>query len=135
MTDCSIIIVKNIWMEDLFKWFYEHVMDSCGDGAAVIVCKNYKETADMFIEWWEKEILPPIQAEYRSRGYDKTEFFHPRSEYENIVNFHDGNQNFMFASSPINLNYHDYNFLVEEDFESGDNSEKHGINKRILAWK
>lgn len=137
MSDTSVIIVKNIWMEDLFKWFYEHVMDSCGDGASVIVCKNYVEASDMFIEWWKQNELQKIKDNCTRMGYEckNEEFPHPRSEYNNTVNFHDGNENFMFASSPINLNYHDYNFLVEEDCESCENSEKYGINKKILAWK
>ncbi len=47
----SIIKINNIWVEDLFKWFYEHVCDSGGDGAGVIVCENCKEVAGDFWQY------------------------------------------------------------------------------------
>ena len=45
----SVVYIYNIWAEDLFKWFHQHVMDSCGDGAAEIVCKNYIEVSTWFL--------------------------------------------------------------------------------------
>ena len=46
----NIVKCSNIWTEDIFKWFYEHIIFSCGDGAAVIVCENYKEASESFID-------------------------------------------------------------------------------------
>jgi hypothetical protein len=107
----SIVKVDNIWMEDLFEWFLNHVCFSGGDGAAVIVCKNHREVADWFVEWWREKYLPGLKN--TSRQID--EFWHPRDEYDDIINFHDSNENFMFADRMIDLFYHDYTFVVTGD--------------------
>ena len=119
--NCSTIIVKNIWMEDLFEWFHNAINDSSGDGSGVIVCKNYIEASDFFIEWWKNK-------------YIRKEFYHKKDTHDNIINYHDSNENFIFTNKPINLRFHDYNFLIEEDCESMENNYKFGINKIIKSW-
>lgn len=95
----SIITVSNIYAEDLFKWFYEHIMDSCGDGAGLIVCKNYKETAQFFIEWFQQKYKRP--------------FYHFPDELPCIINYHDNNENFMFSNMKLNIFDKDYTFIVK----------------------
>ena len=121
----SKIFIENIWAEDLFKWFYENVTDSGGDGAAAIVCKNYKEVAGWFTEWWRKEIRP----KFENVNVQKRDFWHPKSETDNIINFHDANENFMFTNNAsIFLHQGDYVFIVLEDcnfsFEPSNSSKK-----------
>lgn len=58
----SKIIVEDIWAEDLFEWFNSNIEASGGDGAALIVCENYKEVATWFVEW-------------RNTKYNKFNFF------------------------------------------------------------
>ena len=100
------IEVRNIWIEDLFEWFYNHVAASGGDGCGIIVCQNYKEAANYFIKWWEDK-------------YSRS-FIHPLDEYENIINFHDGNENFIFTNDDNAINWsHEYVFIVREDCEWG----------------
>lgn len=101
----STVIVKNIWAEDLFEWFTNHVTDSSGDGAAVIVCENYADTATWFDEWWKENIKFPL---------------HPLDIYsfDNYYywNFHDDNENFIFTNDKdVALFDRDYIFIVEED--------------------
>lgn len=107
----SKIEVSNIWAEDLFKWFYDHVQDSGGDGAGAIVCDNYKEVADWFTEWWRKEIKP----NFRYAVENNLDFWHKKDEYDNIVNFHDNNENYIFTCDYIDLGVSDYVFLVVGD--------------------
>lgn len=102
----SVVYLENIWAEDLFKWFYEHVMDSCGDGGGAIVCKNYREVSDWFVEWWKSQ-------------YNEEKFFRPKDEYHNIINYHDGDESFIFTNEPdLELFYHDYIFVVRKDCSS-----------------
>ena len=126
----SIVYVENIWAEDLFKWFYEHIMDSCGDGSAVIVCENYAETADLFIQWWRKNFLGRENFKWFRENCPGKEFFHDRDECGDIINFHDDNESFMFSNNPnINLFFHEYIFIVRKDCEFGWS----GIRNPILA--
>tara|TARA_R110000822_G_C15338795_1_gene495970 strand:+ start:30822 stop:31256 length:435 start_codon:yes stop_codon:yes gene_type:complete len=111
--------VSNIYAEDLFQWFYQHVGDSGGDGASVICCGNHKEVAEEFLDWWKKNHLP----ELKKRGRKSDEFFHPRHEYGEmgggeIVNFHDWNENYMFCNHEISLYHGDYSFVIEGDCKS-----------------
>ena len=105
----NIVKCSNIWTEDIFKWFYEHIIFSCGDGAAVIVCENYKEASESFIDWWKKEKNPN----------NLNSFYHNKSEYDQIINYHDSNESFMFSNKVIDLGFHDYTFVVKEDCVSG----------------
>ena len=115
------VIVKNLFLEKLMKWFYESVKESGGDGAAIICCGNPAETADFFIKWWKKNHLPGMKR----AGYKLDEFYHPRSEYLDgdgslIVNYHDWNENFMFCDKKTQLLYGDISFFIEEDCISGE---------------
>lgn len=115
----SVVRVSDIWVDDLFEWFYHSVMNDCGDGAAVICCSNHEETAAKFVEWWRKNkmlkivhILPKDQ-----------EFFHPKSVHSltsggNVVNYHDANENFMFCDKELLLDFGDKSFIVEGDCKS-----------------
>ena len=96
------VIVRGIWAEDLFKWFYEHVLDSSGDGCGIIVCQNYQETANWFIDWFKDT-------------YQK-DFRHKPDTYGRCVNFHDNNENFIFTDDKDIHNWDgDYTFIVEDD--------------------
>jgi hypothetical protein len=123
-----IVEVRGIWAEDLFKWFYEHVSDSCGDGCGVIVCQNYKECADWFIEWWKEKYLSFM----RTSGYQSKEFPHPKDEYSNIINYHNSNENFAFTDSEDGWhnNFDDYIFIVKSDLEFGQDKD---CDRRIKA--
>ena len=101
----SKIKVSNIWAEDLFDWFESNVAGSGGDGAALIVCENYKEVAAWFIDRWEKK--------------HGREFFHPRDEYGSVVNYHDMNENYMFSDTEHDMFGGDYIFVVEGDCKFG----------------
>ncbi len=107
----SKVIIQNIWAEDLFKWFYNHVGDSGGDGAAAIVCENYKEVSEYFTEWWRKEIRPNF-----SENVLKLDFWNPKDESDGYINYHDSNENFIFTNKlDIKLHDGDYIFVVLED--------------------
>lgn len=135
MRNKSIVYVENIWVEDLFKWFYEHVNDSSGDGAGVIVCENYRETADLFIRWWRKKYGENENFRWWRENCPGKEFIHDRDEYNNIINFHDGNENFMFTND-VNIDSFegDYIFIVKKDcnfanyYESNRNLKIIGVN-------
>lgn len=108
------VIIKNVLAEHLFEWFYFSVMESCGDGAAVICCCNIEQTANNFVKWWRKTKLPKLTHMLTD------EFFHPRDRYigqsgEHIINFHDNNENFMFCDRIIDLEHGDISFIIEED--------------------
>ncbi len=81
-------------MEHVFHMYYDYISEACGDGAALIVCENYKEASDLFIEWWTKN----HRDQFTWFTNDRI-FIHPRDEYENIVNYHDWNENFMFSDT------------------------------------
>lgn len=117
----SKITVNGIWAEDLFEWFDSNVSGSGGDGAALIVCKNYKEVAGWFVDWWAKKhnldekgnrhiILPSGKPHVIQYGSQR--FPHPRDEYDNIVNYHDMNENYMFSDTEHNMFSGDYTFVV-----------------------
>lgn len=127
----SIIKISGIFAEDLFSWFYEHVLASGGDGAGSIVCENYRETADLFLKWLE--IYHKQRYEYLAKN--GTEFFHPRTEGDGFVNFHDSNENFIFKNRAHDSdgNFGDYVFYVVGDCEIGWTEKLRG--KKILAMK
>lgn len=104
----SLIKISNIYVEDLFWWYYKNIIEQCGDGAGVIVCANYKETAQYFLSWFKKSIRNNIK-------YNDNGFYHPMHEYDNIISFHDMNESFMFSNSIVELFEGEYVFLIEED--------------------
>jgi hypothetical protein len=115
--------VKGIWAENLMEFFYYSVTEAGGDGAAVICCANPRETADFFVEWWKGKYLPKM----KKAGYKKDEFFHKREETrgrrgELVVNFHDGDENFMFCDQIEYLPFGDICFIVDCDCLSCRNS-------------
>jgi hypothetical protein len=126
------IEVYNIWAEDLFKWFYDHVMDSCGDGAGTIVCANYKECEQWFIQWCNKERLPHHMIDGYIFGTNKT-----RYEENNHILYSDGNENFTFSKTEEghHNDFHDYVFVVKSDLEFAQDYPKDGNNRLIKAIK
>lgn len=101
----SVVKISDVYAEYIMEWFYFSVIDSCGDGAAIICCGNPSETADFFMKWWTEK--------YKSRN-----FFHPKDEYNGIINFHDNNENFMFSDREIELDFGDISFIIEKDCKS-----------------
>lgn len=113
----SKVEVYDVHPDILMEWFYHAVMESCGDGAAVICCNNPKETADYFYKWWLIYHRPKM-------AWRKTDdFLHPRDEYSHgdkyIVNYHDGNENFMFCNKVIDLGHGDISFIIKEQIIPG----------------
>jgi hypothetical protein len=89
-------------MEDVFKWFYNHVCDSSGDGTAALVCENYKDVSKYFIKWFEET-------------YNK-EFHHTDPTVsDGSINYHDNNENFIFTNKPEILYRYDYQFIILDD--------------------
>jgi len=121
----SKVYVNDIWVEDLFKWFHEHVSNSGGDGAAAICCSNPDEVAEWFIEWWRGQA-----TWFKGDG-----FKHPRHEYthDNIrfINYHDSNENYIFCDKEVDLGHHDYSFVVTGDCRWGWTNQDKGPVKRI----
>lgn len=111
----STVIVKNIPPSFLFEFFYFSIMESCGDGSAVICCGNPTQTSEHFIHWWKKKYLPEAKA----HGYRFDEFYHKQDMYEVnnsfVINYHDSNENFMFSDSILDADHGDISFIVEED--------------------
>jgi hypothetical protein len=111
----SIVKISDVLSGYVFEWFYYVVGEPSGDGAAIICCGNPEQTADAFIDWWEKRYLPIM----KSRGYKLDEFVHPRDSYESdgvkFVNYHDSNENYMFADRKVDLLHGDVSFVIEGD--------------------
>lgn len=112
------VIIKNLFLEKLMKWFYESVKESGGDGAAIICCGNPAETADFFIEWWKKNHLPGM----KKAGYKLDEYL--AGDGVLTVNYHDLNENFMFCDKKTQLLYGDISFFIEEDCPDKSNTFK-----------
>lgn len=139
----SKILIENIWAEDLFEWFYNHVQASGGDGAGAIVCENYKEVANWFIEWFCKKLgvkengdwtsFDPFLKREHTVHLGEEKFWHPRHEYDNVVNFHDGNENFIFTDKEdIFLHDGDYIFIIKENCQFGfKSSDSNKIIKKV----
>ena len=111
----SKVVVEDVWAEELFRWFTNHVNSSCGDGAGAIVCQNYKEAASIYQEWYLNEFGEDVR--------------HPRDEYGSCVNFHDANENFIFTND-VNIRFFDgdYVFVVKKDCHfSGDVDHKRSL--------
>jgi len=126
MNKASIVRVDNMWAEDLFKWFYEHVGDSGGDGAGAIVCENYKECSKWFLDWFAAHIKHP----------DAMTFWHPADESPGCINFHDSNENFIFTNDVnTKLPEGDYVFIVEGDCQFAFDKSHNPNPRKILAIK
>jgi len=121
MTNNAYSKINNVDPSHIMEWFYSSVCEAGGDGAAVICCGNPKETSKYFIQWWKKRYLPQM----KKNGYKKDEFWHPVEEYtgqngELILNYHDGNENFMFCDQVVDLGHGDVSFIVESDCKTLD---------------
>lgn len=115
----SLITVENIWVEDLFMWFTEHIAESCGDGTAAIVCKNYEEVSKWFLDWWF--------TKYNKNLLD----YRQVARTEKSIIFHDSNESYIFTNDDkINLFYHDYIFIVTKDCLFGHNRDS---ERKVLA--
>lgn len=111
----GLIELSNVFVEDIFSWFYDSIIGERGDGCGAIVCKNYKMGADLFIEWF-------ISNKKRDN------FLHPKSIIDKYtINFHDNNENFVFTND-INIQLYDYDnvFLIRTPCISSKN------NKNVL---
>lgn len=97
----SKVVCENVYAEDIFKWIYEHVLSSGGDGCSVLVCKNFLDTALNFKDWLLK------QRSYR----------YPEETFEsNRVTFGSGNESIIFCDDiDSELYYGDYIFIVNKD--------------------
>ena len=103
----SEVLVDNIWAEDLFRWFLGHIRDSGGDGSSLITCENYRDVCEWFREWYEKVYNDPFPS------------YLDRDECGECINYHDGNENFIFSNTSTGLGHHDYNFIVMGDCKFG----------------
>lgn len=95
--------LSNVFMEDIFSWFYSSIIDQRGDGCGAIICKNYTIAADLFIEWF-------ISNKKRNN------FWHPKSIIdEHTISFHDNNENFIFTDNiNIQLDEYDNVFIIKK---------------------
>lgn len=120
--------ISNVYLEFVFDWFYNTVIEACGDGAAVICCSNPEETSDRFIEWWEHKhggfLILDIETFGSINFKESKKIFHPKHKYvvegKTMINYHDSNENFMFCDKVIDLGHGDVSFIIEEDCKSFD---------------
>lgn len=126
MNNPSIVKVNNIWAEDLFKWFYQHVGDSGGDGAAAIVCENYRECSEWFLDWFQENVKHP----------EGMTFWHPKDETPGTINYHDNNENFIFTNDiNSNLSSGEYVFIVEGNCQFAFDKSHDPNPRRIIPVK
>lgn len=96
------IEISGIFTDDVFKWFCQHVLDSCGDGTGFLVCSNYKEAAQYFKEW---DIKNSNHLKYLETD-----------EFPGQIIIHDMNESFTFSDHlPGDMFYGDYTFIIKED--------------------
>ena len=114
-------------MEYVFDMYYSYIMDACGDGGALLVCKNYEGASNLFIDWWRKKRLPLLTHKKNS------DFFHPRDEYTNIINYHDWNENFMFSDTEQEIG-EDATFIIREDCYHYGNKDIVGYARLESVW-
>ena len=99
----SRVIVENIWAEDLFQWFYEHIHSSGGDGMGAIVCVNFKEVSEWFDEY--------VSVKYKHSIGKYLE----KTEKQEEVCWYDNNENWVFTNNPefaFSSHPGDYIFVV-----------------------
>lgn len=96
------IIISNIYINDLFEWFLYSIVSSGGDGCGAIVCENYKETCDKFIEWYKN-----------TRGRNLLDYFELSGKDDTII-IHDSNESYIFSKEYIDLD-NEYTFIVKEN--------------------
>lgn len=112
----SIIKINNIFAEDIFEWFYNHIQSCGGDGSAAIVCFNYEEAAEFFLEWFRVYHLD----DYYFLKNKNQRFFYEKDKTEGCINFHDSNENFIFTDNKdIFLGSGYYVFEITENCEFG----------------
>lgn len=108
----STIKVNNIWIEDLFEWFYQSVLNHGGDGAAYIVCENYVEASNLFAEWWKANKLG---FEILEKCVDKN----------HNVSFYDDQECWIFTcDKDLNTSAFDYMFVIESECVSANEKNK-----------
>ena len=109
MITLSTIRVCNVWMEDLFQWFFDNVFGAGGDGAAAIVCKNYEEAAEYFLHWYAMTM--------------EKDFYLPAEKIKDSVCFSDNsNENYIFTNNEnVKLWPGDYIFEVVSECYSSKN--------------
>lgn len=113
----NLIELHDVWMEDVFLWFIEHIGFSGGDGAAAIVCANYKEAAEYFLQW-------------HVTHYQKVFHYAAKHEEDGLINFHDCIENVIFTNKvDTKLWRGDYVFIIRSDCPSMFN--EHGVLKSI----
>ena len=139
----SKVYVNDIWVEDLFEWFSDHVSSSGGDGAGSICCGNPDETAKMFVEWWAAKQGVDENGDWHTTAlgkphvvhYGPSRFPHPRDEYTNrgirFINYHDSNENYMFCDKEVDIGFDDYSFIVTGDCRWGWTNQGRGPVKKI----
>lgn len=121
------IELKHVYIEDIFDWFYVHILSSCGDGCATIICANYQEAADWFIEWFRKYKIWEFNGPYRDT-LEERGFLHKKYYYPNSIIFHDSNENFIFTNTMPEYSFDgDYVFVVKAECSN------YPINRK-LQW-
>lgn len=119
----SKVIVEDIYAEDLFKWFYEHVRLSGGDGAGAIVCGNYTNVAAWFAEWWRETVYPRWKERatpHLINQVNEKGFYLNKEMRDNCIIFRDGNENFIFANHLEGDMFRgEYVFIVKKDCKFG----------------
>lgn len=98
----SKIYCNNLWVEDIFEWLYQHVMNSGGDGCGALVCENYIEAYHDF-------------KNYVRDNHDLNLDSMPHQlKRDNSITISDGNENWSFTNDPnlFNNPYHEYSFIV-----------------------
>lgn len=107
----SIVKVQDIWLEDLFKWYYNHVGDSGGDGAGIIICKDPKECSTYFYDYLGK-VAQSIKIPNYLNFLKKDEQIRDGYIY---ITYHDTNESFIFTNDRnAALGHGDYTFIVIE---------------------
>jgi hypothetical protein len=105
----SKIFVNSIYMEDLFKWAYGNMMDSCGDGWAYIICSNPQDVSQWLYEYIQS------QSQFRYR-------WTITNDNPNMIYISDNQEGITITNNKIlELSYNgDYIFIVEKDCVSRD---------------
>lgn len=100
----SILKVSNIYIEYIYEWFYQSCIDQCGDGCAVIVCENYEDAYNWFMEWLSE------------KKPDHLKYWQEKEITLNSINLIDNQECLIFTNDiDINIFYGDNIFIIEED--------------------
>lgn len=141
----SKVYLEDIWAEDLFSWYEDHISSSCGDGGAAICCGNPSEVSMWFVDWWAAKHgvdangdMPTLVGNKNHVvHYGLTRFPHSRDEYQRedtlFINYHDSNENYIFCDKEVDIGHHDYSFVIIGDCRFGWNSQwKDRVIKPVL---